>query len=64
MKLNQTIRFAGDVNVEQITITSRNGFTQNITNQVIGVEIFEDLFSPFISGNIILKDSLDLILND
>jgi hypothetical protein len=61
MKLNQTIRFAGDVNVEQVTITSRNGFTQNITNQVIGVEIFEDLFSPFLSGNIILKDSLDLI---
>jgi hypothetical protein len=61
MKLNQTIRFAGDVNVEQITITSRNGFTQNITNQVIGVELFEDMFSPFLSGNIIVKDSLDLI---
>jgi len=61
MNLNQTIRFAGDVNVEQITITSRNGFTQNITNQVIGVELFEDMFSPFLSGNIIVKDSLDLI---
>lgn len=61
MQQNQTIRFAGDVNVEQITITSRNGFTQNITNQVMGVELFEDLFSPFLSGNIIVKDSLDLI---
>lgn len=61
MQQNQTIRFAGDVNVEQISITSRNGFTQNITNQVVGVELFEDLFSPFLSGNIIIKDSLDLI---
>jgi len=61
MRTNQTIRFAGDVNVEQITLTSRNGFTQNITNQVVGVELFEDLFSTFLSGNIIVKDSLDLI---
>jgi hypothetical protein len=61
MQTNQTIRFAGDVNVEQITLTSRNGFTQNITNQVVGVELFEDLFSTFLSGNIIVKDSLDLI---
>jgi hypothetical protein len=61
MQSNQTIRFAGDVNVEQITITSTNGFTQNITNQVVGVELFEDMFSPFLSGNIIVKESLDLI---
>jgi hypothetical protein len=61
MQTNQTIRFAGDVNVEQISITSRNGFTQNITNQVVGVELFEDLFSSFLTGNIIVKDSLDLI---
>lgn len=61
MQQNTTIRFAGDVNVEQITITSRNGFTQNVTQQVVGVELFEDLFSPFLSGNIILKESLDLI---
>jgi hypothetical protein len=61
MKENQTIRFAGDVNVDQVTITSRNGFVQNISQQVIGVELFEDLFSPFLSGNIIVKDSLDLI---
>jgi len=61
MQSNQTIRFAGDVNVEQITVTSSNGLTQNITNQVVGVELFEDLFSPFLSGNIIVKDSLELI---
>lgn len=61
MQQNTTIRFAGDVNVEQIIITSRNGFTQNVTQQVVGVELFEDLFSPFLSGNIILKESLDLI---
>jgi hypothetical protein len=53
------IRFAGDVQVENITITSLNGFYVNVTNQVIGVEVYEDLFSPFISGVLTIKESLD-----
>lgn len=59
MATNDSIRFAGDVNVESIIITSLNGFTVDVTNQVIGIEIFEDLFSPFISGNLSFKESLD-----
>lgn len=60
MALSESIRFAGDVNIDKIEIISSNGFIQNVTNQVIAVEIFEDLYSPFISGNIVVKDSLDL----
>ena len=59
MVTNESIRFAGDVNVDSIVITSLNGFTVDVTNQVIGIEIFEDLFSPFISGNLSFKESLD-----
>jgi hypothetical protein len=58
---NNVIRFAGDINVDFVEITSRNGFTVEVTPQVIGIEIFEDLFTPFISGNIILQESLDFI---
>jgi hypothetical protein len=53
------IRFAGDVNIDKIEIISNNGFSQEITNQVIALEIYEDMFSPFISGVLAVKDSLD-----
>lgn len=57
----QAIRFAGDVSIAKIKIITRNGLAQDITGQVINVQIFEDLFSPFITGSLILKESLDLI---
>jgi hypothetical protein len=55
------IRFAGDVAIDEINIVTLNGMTQNITNQVISIEIFEDLFSPFITGAITVKDSYDFV---
>lgn len=57
---NEVIRFAGDVSIDNIEIISSNGFGQEVTNQVVAIEIYEDLFSPFISGVVALKDSLDL----
>lgn len=60
-KPTERIRFAGDVALEKVEIISSNGFVQNIANQVITLQVFEDMFSPFISGNIIFKDSLDLV---
>lgn len=57
---NEVIRFAGDVSIDSIKIISSNGFGQDVTNQVVALEIYEDLWSPFISGVLALKDSLDL----
>lgn len=57
---NEVIRFAGDISIDKIEIISSNGFGQEVTNQIVAIEIYEDLFSPFISGVIALKDSLDL----
>ena len=61
MEKSQVLRNAGDVNIEKVKVVSSNGFFQDITNQVIAIQIFEDLFSPFITGSLIVKDSLDLI---
>ena len=61
MATSERLRFAGDVNIEKLVLTSVNGFYQDITNQVIGIQIFEDIFSPFITGTLIIKDSLDLL---
>ena len=57
---NEAIRFAGDVAFEEIRIISSNGFGQDVTNQVVAIELYEDLWSPFMSGVLALKDSLDL----
>lgn len=63
MSFNPTniLRYAGDVNVSKITITTSKGAFQDITAQVINIQFYEDLFSPFLSGSLVLKDSLDLV---
>jgi len=55
------LRFAGDVRVEKVVVKTLRGLTQNITAQVIGIQIFEDLLSPFITGTIVVDDTLDLM---
>jgi len=60
MALQETINFAGAITIEKVLITSSNGLSQDIVNQIKGIQIFEDLLSPFITGTLILKDSLDL----
>jgi len=57
----KVLRFAGDVSVNSIKIVTRTGNSQNITAQVIGIQIFEDIFSPFITGSMVLKESFDFI---
>lgn len=55
------LSFAGDVTVEHVTIFTSLGEGQNVTAQVLGIELYEDVFSPFISGKILFNDSQDLI---
>lgn len=54
------LRFAGDVSVSQLEIVGKTGRI-DVRMLMLNMTIFEDLFSPFISGNIVLKESLDLI---
>jgi hypothetical protein len=61
MKAVSKLRFAGDVSIDKIKIVSQSGFAQDIAAQVINIQIYEDLFSPFMSGSLIVKDSLDLV---
>lgn len=61
--VGKKLRFAGDVDIERIQITSPNGVYLDIRNQVIAIQLFEDLFSPFITGTIVVQDSLDLLNN-
>ena len=57
---SNTLRYAGDVNIEKVDIITPKGIYQNVRNQIIQLRIFEDIFSPFITGSIVLKESFDL----
>lgn len=64
MTSEELISFAGDVQIKELTITSiPTGVSFNALNQVIGINIYEDMFNGLISGNIVLKESLDLLNN-
>lgn len=52
---------AGDITIDKILITTTSGFYQDIKNQVIGIQLFEDIYSPFITGSMTILDSLDLL---
>lgn len=56
-----SIEFAGDIGIDKLSIQSVDGTEFSIINQIVAIQIFEDLFSPFITGSIIIKDSMDLI---
>jgi Fe-S-cluster containining protein len=56
----ETIHNAGDVDIVDVTIVTSNGFAQPITPQVIGIEIYEDIFANFITGKVMIKDSQEL----
>jgi hypothetical protein len=61
MQSSQRIIKAGDVNIDIIQITTAQGFYQNVTDQVMGLQLFEDLFSPFLTGTLEIVDTLDLM---
>lgn len=61
IKEDESIRFAGDISIDKIEIVSINGIGQEITNQVQALEIFENIYSPFISGVVAVRETIDYI---
>ena len=57
----ERINFAGDVTIEKANLMSYDLTTYSIKNQLVSIQIFEDLFSPFITGILTFKDSLDFM---
>ena len=55
------MRFAGDVSIDKVQIITPTGFYQDITAQVLNIQFYEDIFAPFITGSIVVKESFDLI---
>jgi len=57
---DKQLRFAGDVSIEKCFIYTSGGLKQDIAAQVIAISIYEDIFSPFISGSLTIRESFDL----
>lgn len=58
---SSVLRFAGDVQLEKVVLRSLNGQTANVAAQVISIEVYEDIFSPFMSVSMVLRESVDYI---
>jgi hypothetical protein len=58
---DKILRYAGDVSIEKCDIFTSGGLRQDIAAQVIALTIFEDLFSPFMSGSLTVRESFDLV---
>lgn len=56
---SNTLRFAGDVSIDKCVITSKSGVYMDVKAQVLQIQIFEDIFAPFMSGSLVIKDSFD-----
>ena len=59
-KDKNSLRFAGDVSIDRVVLTTSRGTYQEIQGQILQIQIFEDIFSPFITGILSIKDTLDL----
>jgi len=57
---DKELRFAGDVSIDQCLIYTNGGLKQDISAQVIAISIYEDIFSPFITGSLTVRESFDL----
>jgi hypothetical protein len=59
--MSRALSFAGDVELEKVILYNTSGKKANILGQVLSIEVYEDLFTPFRTLNVVLKDSVDYI---
>jgi hypothetical protein len=60
---NHELKSAGEIQVKKSYLITKDNDFVDIQNQVISYNIYEDLFSPFITGNIVIQDPLSMIAN-
>lgn len=54
------LKSAGEIDIRKLEIVSSRGVALDIRHMILSLNIFEDIFSPFITGSVVIKDSLDL----
>jgi hypothetical protein len=59
--IKEAIKFAGDVSLRKIEIVGSNNFAVDISKQIAQINVYEDLFSPFITMSIVVRESVDFV---
>jgi len=57
----ESLNFAGEIVLRKIELLSSSEYKLDIRDQVLSIEVYEDIFSPFITMAITLRESLDFI---
>lgn len=60
-KITEGLKFAGDVSIRKLEIVGSNNYIIDITKQVVKINVYEDLFSPFTTLSIVVRESVDFI---
>lgn len=61
--LQPGLQLAGDYAIQVLMIITSDGTTIDIRSQAVEVNLYEDIFSPCMSGSILMGDAQDLITN-
>jgi len=57
------IQFAGDYNIKEIKLFTSSGNVIDLSAVVMAINIYEDIFSPSITGSIAVVDTNAIITN-
>ena len=57
----ESLNFAGEIVLRKIELLSSANFKLDIRDQILSIEVYEDIFSPFITMAVTLRESLDFI---
>lgn len=55
------LQFAGEYRVNDLTLTSPQGTTLFVQDYMVELNLYEDIFSNFVTGNFVMSDSRNLI---
>jgi hypothetical protein len=61
--MSSDLKNAGEIQIKKSYLITKDNNYVDIQNQAISYNIYEDLFSPFITGNIVVQDPLSMIAN-
>ena len=63
MARDDEIKFAGEFRIDECTIITHEGFEYNITSLVEAVNFYEDIYKATVTGDIVIKDTTNIIMN-
>lgn len=56
----EVLQKAGDVIIDEVALCNLDGVAVNATAQVFRIDLFESIYSPFLTGTIFLFDGIDI----